>query len=1636
MSESWCMSAAPGAPGQRTLQLALRGDWAAVEQSIRATQKGEPDIAQVDEESGLSLLMIAVKENRLSIVERLLELGVNPNERTKDGRTALHVAATHSKEEVIRLLVKRVDPSVLGGAKDQLALHCASARPAGAHAAVQTLLKFSSREARLVQDKDGCIPLFLAAEAGNVGIVKELLGAMTEPQLRVQRKGSGDAALHICCRRRDVEMAKVLVELGAAVDLQNDEGQTPLHVAAWEGDELLLKFLYQCKANPNIVDKMDRSPLHIAAERGHTNVVEVLTEKFKSNVLARTKDGSTLMHIASQCGHPETALAFLKKGVPLHMPNKSGAVCLHSAAKRGHTAVVKALLLKGAQVDATTKDGYTALHVAVQNCKPLVVQMLLGFGAQVQLKGGKAGETPLHIAATVKEGERVADMLLKSGADVDAQQENGETAMHKAAHHGNLQMLRALIEEGGDLTRRSKAGENPLHIAVRHCHAHVVEEILAYLASQKGRDEAQQCANQENQEGETPLHLAAELETDMTHCEGEDIRVIKTLMEYDANVTATTRGTGETPLHYCARVGNTGILKEILTNVKLSQVQQAVNKLAKNGWTPLLLAAEMGHTEAVTILLENQARVDVFDEHGKAALHLAAEHGHKEIADILLSHKAFINAKTKLGMTPLHLGAQSGSTQLVQLLVETHQASIDALSLNKQTPLHIAAARGQLDVCSCLLNMKADVNACDMHGQTPLHLAAENDHSEVVKLFLKHRPELATLANMEGATCGHIAASKGSVAVIKELLKFNKGGMTSPHNKTKGSCPLHLAASGGHSEVVKVLLEAGASAAEENADGMTAIHLAAKNGHTHLLEELKSSISWNISSTKSGLSALHVAACYGQVDFVREILTKMLATMRSEPPSASTQDGAPGHQLPVESGYTPLHLAAQSGHESLVRLLLNYPGVQADAETDVQGSTPLHLAAQNGHTAVVGLLLSKSSSYLQLKDRQGRTCLHLAAANGHISMVRVLLGQGAETNHTDKDGCTPLHYAAKAGRLAMVRFLVESGASARLECREGRTAIQYAAEENHQGTVSFLLCRGSNTLRLLEDRKFVFDLMVCGKLNNNRALQEFALHSTAPLDTAVKLSRALGLAALREKERAMDLLAAARYCEGMATELLTAASGGTVGTAAILRAVDHRGASVLDCLIEGQQKATVSHPAVQKHLTEVWYGSLSWPSWRIALFFFGLLACPPLWLVLSLPLGHRFSTIPIVKFMSHLVSHIFLLILFILTIVYPPVNPIHQGHLWPDWSEWLLLLWLSGMLVSELTQPGQRAGLAWIRLLVLGFSAVGFFCHLLAFAFLHPAHLHCLFARNIFLAVAMTLSFVQLLEFLTFHHLFGPWAIIIRDLMKDLGRFAVILVLFHTAFTMTLSAVYQPVYPEGFTCDPDGDNGTDIQTPLDISIQLFFALFGLIEPDSMPPLSRSPAFAGVVTRVVFGIYLVVTVIVLINLLIAMMSDTYQRIQAQSDTEWKFGRAVLIRDMNRKSGTPSPFNLFTNLFFYIKVLCKHGGKVCSSEARDLMTEEEDTEGLSETRSLDMLARTSIGWMRSNKRTQILPEGGFARPSRTSGQVRVEQVTDWQVVSQRYLALRGQSDENLLERDAILQEELSTTQHGSWSSDRAP
>ncbi|KAG1692597.1 Short transient receptor potential channel 2 [Nymphon striatum] len=442
--------------------------------------------------------------------------------------------------------------------------------------------------------------------------------------------------------------------------------------------------------------------------------------------------------------------------------------------------------------------------------------------------------------------------------------------------------------------------------------------------------------------------------------------------------------------------------------------------------------------------------------------------------------------------------------------------------------------------------------------------------------------------------------------------------------------------------------------------------------------------------------------------------------------------------------------------------------------------------------------------------------------------------------------------------------------------------------------------------------------MSCGKIHEQKPIEEFVLLSPAPLETAVKLARYFYLLSFKEKERSKDLMAAAKHCESMSTDLLSiAASASTAGN--LMKSIDAKGTLFLDALIELEQKEVVSHPAVQRYLTEVWMGSLKWGPWKIILLFIAFVFIPPVWIIFSLPLGHRFSHLPIIKFMSYLVSHIFLIVLMTITNVIPPYQIWESTNLLPHWYEWMLLLWLSGILVSELMNPGDRAGLGWIKVIILGLSAIAITLHCIGFLVGIEIRKHILYIRNQLLSLGLLLCFLELLNFLSFHHLFGPWAIIIRDLMKDLLRFLVILSIFLMGFSLNVTAIYQPINP--IQKDDPISAVFKQKSPVQSFEMLFFSLFGLVDPDTLPPLHYSPEYSVYIMKTVFGIYMTVTVVVLINLLIAMMSDTYQRIQAESDTEWKFGRAKLIRNMNKTSPTPSPMNLITVVPLYLHGLLK-------------------------------------------------------------------------------------------------------------------
>lgn len=468
-----------------------------------------------------------------------------------------------------------------------------------------------------------------------------------------------------------------------------------------------------------------------------------------------------------------------------------------------------------------------------------------------------------------------------------------------------------------------------MHLACRGCRPDVVRHLINYIKNRKGVEVAKQYVNEVNDNNESALHYACEVTKEEVEVPSADKEVVRLLLENGADVSLLSKHAHETCFHYVAVGGNNDILMEMISHMSTTDIQKALNKQSAIGWTPLSIASHKGHTEFVNNLLTNHARVDVFDTDGRSALHLAAEKGFIEVCDLLLSHKAFINSKSRVGRTALHLAAMNGYTDLVKFLIKDHNAVIDILTLRKQTPLHLAAEAGQLEVCRLLLELGANIDATDDLGQKPIHAAAQNNFSEVTQLFLQQHPSLVMATTKDGNTCAHIAAAQGSVTVIEELMKFDRQGVITARNKLTDATPLQIAAEGGHAEVVKALVRAGASCTDENKSGFTAVHLAAKNGHGQVLEVLRSSNTLRIVSKKLGVTALHVAAYFGQADTVRELLAYIPGTVKSDPPSGASLVPALGN----ESGMTPLHLAAFSGNENVVRLLLNSAGVQVDAAT-------------------------------------------------------------------------------------------------------------------------------------------------------------------------------------------------------------------------------------------------------------------------------------------------------------------------------------------------------------------------------------------------------------------------------------------------------------------------------------------------------------------------------------------------------------------------------------------------------------------------------------------------------------------------------------------------------------------------------
>jgi len=420
------------------------------------------------------------------------------------------------------------------------------------------------------------------------------------------------------------------------------------------------------------------------------------------------------------------------------------------------------------------------------------------------------------IEAANKGDSEVVEALFDSGADINARDEQNQTALHQAANRGHAPVVKLLLERGADVNAKNLFGQTPLLAPVYRGSLDIVRALLGAGADVDARSELS---------GQTPLLSMSSLRT----------KVVEALLEEGADVNAKGEACNETALMLAAISGNTATVQALLG--KGADVKAA----STNGRTAMLMAEALGHAEVIKLF------------EGAGAL--------RETSIALVPLEAYVprylvvNAKRG---RPLHPQAA--------LALLSRGAVVKA---DGEADLLLAAIRGDVEAVSALLDKGADVNVRHEDGWNGLMLAAVNGHSPVVQALLDKGANVDAKENLMGQTALIWAVKGGHTATIKSLLKA--GANVNARDKFGGTA-LTRAASNGQSEIVKTLLEAGADINAREYDGDTALIEATGEGYLEIIQELlKAGASVN-DKDLDGRTLLMIAAMTGTDKAVKVLL--------------------------------------------------------------------------------------------------------------------------------------------------------------------------------------------------------------------------------------------------------------------------------------------------------------------------------------------------------------------------------------------------------------------------------------------------------------------------------------------------------------------------------------------------------------------------------------------------------------------------------------------------------------------------------------------------------------------------------------------------------------------------------------------
>ena len=354
-----------------------------------------------------------------------------------------------------------------------------------------------------------------------------------------------------------------------------------------------------------LIDSQKRDFAPIKKQMGdiRQKMLSAVDEIFRSLNLA--SPGLTAREAAEESEENEFFAEMGRKPSPDILYNK-GVTDLHHAVRLNLAALAQSLLDQGADINAKA-----TLHASISPHYTTVLDKMEAGDDERELEDS----TPLHAAALANACE-IAEVLLKSGADINAEVENGLTPLHVAALANACEIAEVLLKSGADINAKADEGATPLHYAALANACEIAEVLL-----KSGAD-----INAEVENGLTPLHVAALANA----CE-----IAEVLLKSGADINAKAENS-LTPLHY-AVLENAGATSEVLL-----QNGAAVNAKVENGRTPLHLAALANAYETAEVLLKWEADVNAEDSTGflggEKPLYYAMKEEASETEELLVRH--------------------------------------------------------------------------------------------------------------------------------------------------------------------------------------------------------------------------------------------------------------------------------------------------------------------------------------------------------------------------------------------------------------------------------------------------------------------------------------------------------------------------------------------------------------------------------------------------------------------------------------------------------------------------------------------------------------------------------------------------------------------------------------------------------------------------------------------------------------------------------------------------------------------------------------------------------------------------------------------------------------------------------------